>query len=142
MGMTSEFREFVARGNVFDLAVGVVVGAAFGKIVTSLVDDVIMPPIGMILGRVDFSQLRIVLRDAVGETPEVAIRYGAFLNNIIQFLIVAFVIFLMVRQYNRLRRKEDTGEVAPPTEKACPYCQMPIPVTASRCGHCTSQLAA
>jgi large conductance mechanosensitive channel len=141
MGMTSEFREFVARGNVFDLAVGVVIGAAFGKIIASLVDDVIMPPIGMVLGRVDFTQLRVVLKPAVGEQAEVAIRYGAFLNNVIQFVIVAFVIFLMVRQYNRLRRKEDLGDPAPPTEKPCPYCSMPIPIGATRCGHCTSQLA-
>ena len=103
-----EFREFVARGNVVDLAVGLLLGAAFGKIVTSLVDQVIMPPIGLLTGRVDFAQLKIVLQraDLVAKKPEVAIAYGAFLNTAIQFLIIAFVVFLMVKLVNSLRRKE------------------------------------
>lgn len=116
MGMVSEFREFIARGNVVDLAVGVIVGGAFGKIVTSLVDQVIMPPIGLITGGIDFSQLKIVLKaaDAAAKKPEVAISYGAFLNTLIQFLIIAFVIFLMVKAINTMRRKEAAAPAAPP----------------------------
>jgi large conductance mechanosensitive channel len=110
-----EFREFIARGNVVDLAVGVIIGAAFGKIVTSLVEQVVMPPIGLILGRVDFSQLKLVLQpaDPTRKMAEVAIGYGAFLNTIIQFLIVAFVIFMMVKLLSAARRKE-AAEPAPP----------------------------
>ena len=114
-----EFREFIARGNVIDLAVGVIVGGAFGKIVTSLVDQVVMPPIGLILGRVDFSQLKIVLQpaDPTRKLAEVAIGYGAFLNTIIQFLIVAFVVFLMIKLINAMRRREAQAPAAPtPTE--------------------------
>lgn len=116
MGMVSEFREFIARGNVVDLAVGVIVGGAFGKIVTSLVDQVIMPPIGLITGGIDFSQLKIVLKgaDAAAKKAEVAISYGAFLNTMIQFLIIAFVIFLMVKAINSMRRKEAEAPAAPP----------------------------
>lgn len=120
MGLLTEFKEFAARGNVVDLAVGVIIGASFGKIVTSLVDQVIMPPIGLLLGRVDFSKLEWVL---VSENPatqaveKVAIQYGAFINTLIQFLIVAFVVFLLVKGINRLRREQATPEAAPtPTE--------------------------
>ena len=118
MSLASEFRTFIARGNVVDLAVGVIVGAAFGKIVTSLVDQVVMPPIGLITGGVDFSALRWVLKpaDAVARKPEVAILYGAFLNTVIQFLIVAFVVFLLVKLVNSLRRQEVVApEPAAPT---------------------------
>ncbi len=122
MSIMSEFREFIARGNVIDLAVGVIIGGAFGKIVTSLVDQVIMPPIGILTGGVDFSQLKIVLKEAdpVKKTAETAIAYGAFLNTLIQFLIVAFVIFMMVKLVNSLRRKEaampaEPQAPAPPT---------------------------
>jgi len=120
MSIGSEFKEFIARGNVIDLAVGVIIGGAFGKIVTSLVDQVIMPPLGMALGRVDFSQLKIVLQEAGADpkvTPEVAILYGAFINTLIQFLIVAFVIFMMVKAINTLRRQEAEAlaEPAAPT---------------------------
>lgn len=101
--MLSEFRTFIAQGNVLDLAVGVIIGAAFGKITTSLVEDIINPILGLILGGVDFSQLKIVLKEAVGTTPEVAIRYGNFLNTFIQFLIIAWVIFLIVKLANRAR---------------------------------------
>jgi large conductance mechanosensitive channel len=113
--MLREFREFIARGNVIDLAVGVIIGAAFGKIVTSLVDQVIMPVIGLVTAGVDFAQLKIVLKaaDPVAKKPEVAILYGAFLNTIIQFLIVAFVVFLMIKLLNRVRRQE-AAEPAPP----------------------------
>jgi large conductance mechanosensitive channel len=116
MGMVSEFREFIARGNVVDLAVGVIIGGAFGKIVTSLVDQVVMPPIGLLTGRVDFSQLKVVLQpaDLVAKKGEVAISYGAFLNTAIQFLIIAFVVFLMVKGVNSLRKKDAATPAAPP----------------------------
>ena len=122
MTIVKEFREFIARGNVIDLAVGVIIGAAFGKIITSFVEQVVMPPIGLLLGRVDFSDLKIVLQraDSAGKIAEVAIQYGAFLNTIIQFLIVAVVVFLMVKALNAVRRKEAEAPAAPaaptPTE--------------------------
>ncbi|NBB14146.1 large-conductance mechanosensitive channel protein MscL [Caulobacter sp. SLTY] len=106
MSVVSEFRQFISRGNVIDLAVGVIIGAAFGKIVTVLVDGIIMPPIGLILGKVDFSDLKLVLAPKVGDTAEVAIAYGAFINTIIQFMIVAFAVFLLVKLVNAARRKE------------------------------------
>jgi large conductance mechanosensitive channel len=114
--MLKEFREFIARGNVIDLAVGVIIGAAFGKIVTSLVDQIIMPPIGLLLGKVDFAQLKVVLQpaDPAKKLAEVAIGYGAFLNTIIQFLIVAFVIFLMIKLLSTVRRKEAAAPETPP----------------------------
>jgi len=121
MGLVSEFKEFIARGNVVDLAVGVIIGAAFGKIVTSLVEQVVMPPIGLLLGGVDFSHLQWVLRPenlATEEIEEVAIQYGAFLNTVIQFLIVAFVIFLMVKAINKLKRAEAVAPSAPPAPSA------------------------
>lgn len=116
MSLASEFRQFIARGNVVDLAVGVIIGGAFGKIVTSLVDQVIMPPIGYLTGGVDFSQLKWVLApaDAVLKKPEVAILYGAFLNTVIQFLIIAWVIFLLVKAINALRRKEAEDQATDP----------------------------
>lgn len=119
MGLLTEFKEFAARGNVVDLAVGVIIGASFGRIVTSLVDQVIMPPVGLLLGRVDFAQLEWVLvpeNPATEEIEKVAIQYGAFINTIIQFLIVAFVVFMMVRYINRLRRQQaaDPAPTAPP----------------------------
>ncbi|OYX81815.1 MAG: mechanosensitive ion channel protein MscL [Brevundimonas sp. 32-68-21] len=119
MSLLSEFKEFAARGNVIDLAVGVIIGAAFGKIVTSLVEQVVMPPIGLVLGRVDFSELKWVLapeNPATEAVEEVAIQYGAFINTLIQFVIVAFVVFLMVKGINRLRREE----AADPTPSAPP----------------------
>jgi large conductance mechanosensitive channel len=114
--MIKEFRDFIARGNVIDLAVGVIIGAAFGKIVTSLVDQIIMPPIGLLLGKVDFSQLKLVLQpaDPVKKAAEVAIGYGAFANTMIQFLIVAFVIFLMIKLLSFTRKKEAAEPEAPP----------------------------
>lgn len=135
--MLSEFKTFIARGNVIDLAVGVIIGAAFGKIVTSLVDDVIMPPIGMMLGKVDFTQLKIVLQPG-DEKSEVAIRYGSFMNTAIQFVIVAFVIFIIVRAVNKMKREPAPAD---PTTKTCPMCQMDIPIAAKKCGHCTSEIA-
>lgn len=141
--MFKDFKEFVVRGNVMDLAVGVIIGAAFGKVVSSLVEDIIMPPIGRMLGRVDFSNLFINLSDKPAASVAAAkaagiptINYGLFINTVISFLIVAFVVFLLIRQVNRFRPKP---AVAPAT-RDCPQCAMPIPVAAKRCGHCTSQL--
>ncbi|MEI7931563.1 MAG: large-conductance mechanosensitive channel protein MscL [Alphaproteobacteria bacterium] len=121
MGMVSEFKEFISKGNVIDLAVGVIIGGAFGKIVSSLVDQVIMPPIGLLIGGIDFSELKVVLKAAGADpktAPEVAMQYGAFLNTLIQFLIVAFVIFLMVKAINGMRRNEAAAPAAPTTTEA------------------------
>ena len=143
--MFREFKEFIARGNVMDLAVAVIIGAAFGKIITSLVEGVIMPPIGMLLGKVDFSSLFIdlsgqhplSLADAKAKgLPVIAL--GAFLNDIISFLIIAFVVFLIVRSVNRLK----ADPPPPPNTKDCPYCLTAIPVAATRCSGCTSEVAA
>ena len=143
--MLKEFKEFAMRGNVLDLAVGVIIGAAFGKIVASLVDDVIMPPIGRLLGRVDFSNLFVNLSDKSYDTIAAAkaagaptLNYGNFINTIINFLIVAFAIFLLVRTVNRWAVKP--APAAAPTTKDCPQCAMAIPLSAKRCGHCTSQV--
>lgn len=145
MGMAKDFREFAARGNVIDLAVGVIIGAAFGKIVTSLVNDVVMPPIGMAIGRVDFKNLFVALdRQAYASLADAqkagapTINYGQFMNTVFEFLIVAFVIFLMVRQLNRLKTPEPT----PPKDDSrdCPYCVSRIPGKATRCPNCTSEL--
>ena len=141
MPIVKEFREFAMKGSVIDLAVGVIIGAAFGKIVSSLVNDILMPPIGMLLGGLDFSSFHIVLREAAEKTPAVTIRYGVFINNTIDFLIVAFCIFMVIRAMNTLRRKESApASVAAATDKDCPECGMKIPITARRCGHCTSIL--
>ena len=142
--MIKEFREFVTRGNVFDLAVGIMVGGAFSKIVDSLVKDVLMPPIGLVLGRVDFSNLFInlsgtpyaTLADAQ-KAGAATINYGVFFNNVISFLIVAFAIFILIKQINRLRRPSTAPE---PTQKACEFCRTNIPLQAVRCPNCTSQL--
>ncbi|MDB5386122.1 MAG: mscL, partial [Planctomycetaceae bacterium] len=136
MSMIKEFKEFAMRGNVIDLAVGIVIGGAFGKIVTSLVNDVIMPPIGLILSNVDFSSLAVTIRKATDEAPAVTIKYGQFINNVIDFLIVAFVIFLVIKQINRLNKPAPIA----PTTKICPFCQLSIPIGATRCGYCTSEL--
>ena len=142
--MMKEFREFVARGNVFDLAVGVVIGAAFAKIVDSFVKDILMPPIGYITGGADFGNLFISLDGtdyptlaAAQEAGAATVNYGLFLNTVLQFLIVAVAVFMLVRQYNRLRRGQESVP-ATPTDKACPFCQMTIPLTATRGPHCTS----
>ena len=144
--MLKEFKEFAMRGNVLDMAVGIIIGAAFGKIVASLVEDVIMPPIGQLLGRVDFSQLFISLdgksyeKLAAAKTAGAAtINYGIFLNTVINFLIVAFAVFLLVQLVNRWTKKP--AAPAAPTTKDCPQCAMAIPFAAKRCGHCTSQVA-
>ncbi len=114
MGIIKEFKEFAIKGNVVDMAVGIIIGAAFGKIVSSLVGDVIMPPIGVLLGGVDFSNLAITLKEAVGETPAVVIGYGTFIQTLIDFIIIAFAIFMMVKAINSLKKKEEEAPKAPP----------------------------
>jgi large conductance mechanosensitive channel len=148
--MWKEFREFIARGNVIDLAVAVVIGAIFGKIITSLVEGVIMPPIGLILRNVDFAALFYVLDSSKGVPASLAeakakaipvIAYGQFVNDLINFLIVAFVVFLLIRAVNRIKSKEEAPSAAP-TTKDCPYCLSTIPLKATRCAQCTSELKA
>ncbi len=150
--MLKEFREFAMRGNVVDMAVGIIIGAAFGTIVKSLVADIIMPPIGLLLGNVDFSNLFTVLREGAAAGPyasladaqkagAVTINYGVFVNLIISFLIVAFVVFLLIRQINKLKREAEAPPLEP-TSKDCPYCLSSIPIKATRCPHCTSDLGA
>jgi large conductance mechanosensitive channel len=143
--MWKEFKAFILRGNVLDLAIAVIIGAAFGKIVTSLVNDIIMPPIGVLLGKVDFSNLFINLSgtpyDTLAQAKEAGaatINYGLFINAVIDFVIVALVIFLLVRQANRMKAKP--AAPAAPTTKDCPYCLSAIPLKATRCPHCTSEL--
>ena len=142
--MFKEFKKFAMKGNVIDLAVGVIIGGAFGKVVTSLVNDIIMPPIGMLLGRINFSDLFINLSGTQYESLVEAkskgaatINYGLFMNNIIDFLIVAFSIFIVIKQLDRFKKKEAP---APETTKECKYCYSSIPVKATRCPHCTSEL--
>ena len=143
--MLKEFKEFAMRGNVMDMAVGVIIGAAFGKIVASLVEDVMMPPLGQLLGKVDFTNFFISLDGksyaslSDAKAAHVAtLNYGIFLNNVINFLIVAFAVFLVVQQVNRWTKKP--APAAAPTTKECPQCAMAIPIAAKRCGHCTAQL--
>jgi large conductance mechanosensitive channel len=143
--MLKEFRDFAMRGNVVDLAIGIIIGAAFGKIVTSLVNDILMPPLGVVLGKVDFSNLFIDLSSTHYDSVAAAkaagaatINYGTFINNIIDFVIVAFAVFLLVKQMNRLLPKAE----APAATKECPYCKSTISAAATRCPNCTSQLTA
>lgn len=144
--MLKEFKQFAMRGNVIDLAIGVIIGAAFGKIITSFVNDVLMPPIGLLLGKVNFSNLFFTLSGEKFATladaqanGAVTLNYGLFLNTVIDFLIVAFVIFLLVRQINRLTSKPAEAPAAP-TTKECPHCCSTIPLKATRCPNCTSEL--
>ncbi len=148
--MFKEFKEFAMRGNVVDMAVGIIIGAAFGTIVKSLVSDVIMPPIGLLLGNVDFSNLFVVLKQGATSGPyaslaeaqaagAVSINYGAFINTLISFIIVAFAVFLVIRGINKMKRKKEEP-AAEPTTKTCPFCQSSIPIKAARCPFCTSQL--
>ncbi len=148
--MFKEFREFAMRGNVVDMAVGIVIGAAFGTIVNSIVADIIMPPVGLLLGNVDFTNLFAVLKEGKAAGPygslaaakaagAVTINYGVFINTILSFLVIAFSVFLLVRRINRIKRQQETAPAAPPT-KECPFCLSVIPVKAVRCGHCTSEL--
>jgi large conductance mechanosensitive channel len=150
--MMKEFREFIARGNVMDLAVGVIIGAAFGKIVTTLVEGVLMPPLGLLIGRVDFSSLFQVLDVSKGVPASLAeakaqgipvIAYGQFINDVISFIIVAFAVFLLVKQVNRIKSAFDKpGAQGAPTTKECPYCVSTVSLKARRCPNCTSELAA
>ncbi|MBR3675697.1 MAG: large-conductance mechanosensitive channel protein MscL [Alphaproteobacteria bacterium] len=137
----NEFKTFAMRGNVMDMAVGIIIGAAFGKIVSSLVEDVIMPPIGWVLGNVDFSDLKLILVQKSAEAEEVAIKYGAFLNTVISFIIVAFAVFILIKAINTLQAKmiKEEAEAAPTTKK-CPYCCSDVAIEATRCPHCTSQI--
>jgi large conductance mechanosensitive channel len=150
--MLKEFKEFAMRGNVVDMAVGIIIGAAFGTIVKSLVADVIMPPIGLLLGNVDFANLFVVLKEGATAGPypsladaqeagAVTVNYGVFFNTIISFLIVAFCVFLLIRSLNKLKREEEAPP-AEPTTKECPHCLSTVPIKATRCAHCTSELAA
>jgi large conductance mechanosensitive channel len=149
--MGKEFKEFILRGNVVDLAVGIIIGAAFGTIVTSLVNDIIMPPIGLVLGNVDFTNLFLVLKEGVkGPGPyaslaeaqaagAVTVNYGVFITRLVSFLILAFAVFMMVRGVNRLKRSEKPP-AADPVTKECPHCFSTIAIKATRCPECTSQL--
>jgi large conductance mechanosensitive channel len=148
--MLKEFKEFAMRGNVVDMAVGIIIGAAFGTIIAALVSEVLMPPIGLLLGNVDFSNLFIVLKEGKTAGPyatvaaakaagAVTLNYGLFINTVVNFLIVAFAIFFLIRGMNALKKKEEAPAAAPAT-KECPHCLSTIPIKATRCGHCTSEL--
>jgi large conductance mechanosensitive channel len=149
--MFKDFKEFVMRGNVVDMAIGIVIGAAFGTIVKSFVDDVLMPPIGLLLGNVDFSNLFITLKEGVKAAGPyaslaaakaagaVTLNWGTFINTIISFIIIAFAVFLVIKGINRMKRQRE-AQPAEPTTKECPFCFNTIPIQASRCPHCTSQL--
>jgi large conductance mechanosensitive channel len=151
--MWKEFKEFAVKGNVLDMAVGIIIGAAFGTIVQSLVKDIIMPPIGLLLGNVDFSNMFVVLKagseivppyasvDAAQKAGAVTVNYGLFINAIISFIIVAFAVFMIIKTFNKLKRKEEPP-VLSATTKACPYCLSSIPLKATKCAHCTSVLTA
>jgi large conductance mechanosensitive channel len=141
MSILKEFKEFAMRGNVMDMAVGIIIGAAFGKIVSSFVKDVLMPPIGLLMGNVDFSNLAITLKQKTAEAEAVAIKYGLFINTVIDFIIVAFAVFIVIRQINRFKKQEEAPP-AVPTTKTCPFCQSTIAIKASRCAQCTSELPA
>lgn len=148
--MLKEFKEFAMRGNVVDMAVGIIIGGAFGTIVKSLVDDVLMPPIGLLLGGVDFSNFFLILKEGTRPGPyealanaktagAVSLNYGVFLNSVISFLIVAFAVFLLIRALNTMRRRNEAA--TPPNTRECPSCTLSIPIKASRCPHCTSEVA-
>ena len=146
MKIAEEFKAFVMRGNVIDMAVGVIIGGAFGKIVASMVSDIIMPPIGLLLGKVDFSSLYINMSGKVfaslaeaQKAGAATLNYGLFLNNVINFLIVAFVIFIMIKQINKLQKPAKPGSPAAPTTKECPFCCSTVALKAVRCPNCTSQ---
>ena len=150
MTMVREFREFIARGNVVDIAVGIAIGAAFAAIAASLVNDIVMPVAGLLLGNAEFEDLFLVLRPgttpppyptlaAAQEAGAVTVNYGLFINSIVTFFIIAAAVFLLVRTINRVRRREQ-GAPPPATERECPFCRLLVPVTAIRCGHCTSEL--
>jgi large conductance mechanosensitive channel len=136
--MFKEFKEFAVKGNALDMAVGIIIGGAFGLIVNSLVKDVIMPPIGLLLGKVDFSGLVITLKEATDKVPAVKISYGVFINTMVNFVILAFAVFLLVKQVNRFKRAHEAPPA--PSTKDCPQCLSKIPLNAKKCAFCTSQL--
>ena len=152
MGFTKEFKDFAVKGNVADMAVGIIIGGAFGTIAKSLVDDVIMPPIGLLLGGVDFENLFMTLKDGAEvagpyatlaiakEAGAVTMNFGVFINTVISFLIVALAVFVLVKQMNRLKREAEPAPAPAPTTKACGFCAMDVPIKATKCGHCTSDL--
>jgi len=149
MGMVKEFKEFAMRGNVVDLAVGVIIGGAFGKVVSSVVNDIIMPPVGKLMGNVNFSDLFVNLDSSKGPFASLAaakaagaavMSYGVFINTMIDFIIVAFCIFLLIKGMNSMKKKEALAPVAAPSTKSCEYCLSAIPIKATRCPHCTSQV--
>jgi large conductance mechanosensitive channel len=154
MGMIKEFREFAMRGNVVDLAVGLILGASFGAIVKSIVDDLLMPPLGLLTGGINFADQYVLLKDGdpAGPYPSleqakvagaVTVNYGLFLNQVVSFVLVALAVFLLVRAINRLRRLQEKPATPPePTTKPCAYCKMDVPKAAVRCPHCTSELSA
>jgi large conductance mechanosensitive channel len=144
--MINEFKQFIMRGNVLDLAVGIIIGGAFGKIVASMVNDVLMPVIGLILGKINFANLFFDLSgtkpasvDAAKAAGAATLNYGLFVNSIVDFLIISFIIFLIIKQVNRLMPKKEEAPAAPPT-KDCPRCLSQIPIKATRCAHCTSDV--
>lgn len=148
-GIVKEFRDFIARGNVIDLAIGVMIGAAFNKIVNSLVEGVLMPPIGLLTGRIDFSSLFIVLTNTAERPASLAeaktrgipvIAYGQFINDVITFIVVAFVIFFIIKKVNRIWSRQEKDKIDRPTTKNCPFCISAIPLKATRCPECTSEL--
>ncbi|HSM59248.1 MAG TPA: large-conductance mechanosensitive channel protein MscL [Longimicrobiales bacterium] len=150
MGIVKEFREFAIRGNVADMAVGIIIGAAFGTVVKSFVDDVMMPPLGMLVGDVDFQDIMVVLREgstpgpyetlaAAREAGAVSLNLGVFFNAVVSFVIVAFAVFLLIRTLNRMKREEAP---APATTRDCPFCASSIPIKATRCPFCTSEVGA
>jgi large conductance mechanosensitive channel len=139
MSLFKEFKAFAMRGNVVDMAVGIIIGAAFGKIISSLVSDILMPPIGVLVGGMDFSSLSITVKAAAADHAAVVIKYGMFINMLIDFLIVAFAMFMIIQGMNRLVKKPEEVP-ASPTIKECPECLMVIPLNAKRCGHCTAVL--
>jgi large conductance mechanosensitive channel len=140
MGMLTEFKEFAVRGNVVDMAVGIIIGGAFGKIVSSFVSDVIMPPIGLLMGNVDFSKLAVTLKEASAGVEAVTINYGVFINTVLDFIIVAFAIFMVIKQMNRLKKAEVVVEKEP-TTKECSSCYSEIHIKATRCPNCTTELS-
>ncbi len=141
MKVFSEFKEFAMKGNVVDMAVGVVIGASFGKIVTSFLNDLLMPPLGLITGGVDFSDQRFILKAATGDGKGVTLNYGAFLTTVLDFVIVAFAVFLMIKMMNSLKRSAPSAP-PPPSEKKCPECLSLIAIEAKRCAHCAQVVAA
>lgn len=149
--MLREFKEFAIKGNVVDMAVGIIIGAAFTGVVQSLVKDVMMPPLGMLIGNMDFSSFFVVLKEGTVPPPyatiaaaqqagAVTLNYGVFINTLLSFLIVSFAVFLLIKYINKLRRPQETPAPVTPSLKKCPYCILDIPVEASRCPHCTSEL--